>query len=67
MLNIITRKCKSKPPQTTRMLRRFTEHGPAHQDKTQFPSQSVSHQEASGILILIHQRTDRMKTTITEN
>ena len=47
---------------------RFTEHCPAHQNKTQFPPQSVS---PSGSfhkpLFLFPQRVDRMKTTITEN
>ena len=32
-----------------------------------FPSVGLSHQKASISLILIHQRADRMKTTITEN
>ena len=43
-------------------------HGPAHRNKTQFPLQSVS---PSGSfhkpLIVLHQRTDRMKTTNIEN
>ena len=44
------------------------EHGPAYQNKTQFTPQSVS--PIRGFhkpLILLHQRTDRLKTTITEN
>ena len=46
------------PPVNRKADWRFTGHGPAHQNKTQFPPQP---------LILHHQRTDRLKTTITEN
>ena len=39
-----------------------------HQKKSQFPqSQSLPSGSFHKPLILIHQRTDRMKTTITEN
>ena len=47
---------------------KFTEHGPAHQNKTQFPPQSVSTiRKFHKPLILIHQRADRTKTIVTEN
>ena len=40
---------------------------PSEQDPIS-PSVSLSHQEASiSVFILLHQRADRMKTTITEN
>ena len=39
----------------------------AYQNKTQFPSQSLPSRSFHKPLILIHQRTDRMKTTVTEN
>ena len=42
-------------------------HGPAHQNKTQFSPQSLPSGSFHKLLILIHQRVDRMKTTITEN
>ena len=46
----------------------LTEHGPAHQTKTQFPlSQSLPSGSFHKPLILLHQRADRLKTTITEN
>ena len=42
--------------------------GPAHQNKTQFPPQSLyairKHTEA---YYVIHQRADRLKTTVTES
>ena len=38
-----------------------------HQIKTQFPTQSLPLRIFHELLILIHQRADRMKTTITEN
>ena len=47
---------------------RFTEKGSAHQNKTQFPPQSDSLiRKFCKPLILLHQRTDRLKITITEN
>ena len=47
---------------------RFTEHASTHQNKTQFPPQSVSPiRKFPQASILLHQRADRMKTTITEN
>ena len=47
---------------------RFTEHGPAYENKTQIPpSQSLPSESFHKPLILIHQRTERMKTTITKN
>ena len=54
------------PPINRKLDSRFTEHGPAHQNKTQFPPQSVSPiRKLPKPFILIHQRADRMKTTIT--
>ena len=45
-----------------------TEYGPTHQNKTSFPlGQSLPSGSFHKPLILIHQRADRMKTTITEN
>ena len=47
---------------------RFTEPSPAHQNKTQFPLiQSLPSGSFHKPLILIHQRADRLKATITEN
>ena len=46
---------------------RFTELGPAHQNKTQFPPQSLPSGSFHKPLILLHQRADRMKTTVTKN
>ena len=47
---------------------RFTEHGPVHQNKTQFPlSQSLPSGSFHKPLVLLHQRADRLKTTVTEN
>ena len=49
---------------------RLTEHGLAHQNKMgkAFPySQSLASGNLHKPLILIHQRADGMKTTITEN
>ena len=46
---------------------RFTEYGPAYQNKTQFPPQFLPSGSFHKPLILIHQRTDRLKTTITES
>ena len=53
------------PPINRKSDWRFTEHGPAHQNKSfpVSPSVSLSHKP----LILLHQRADRLKTTITEN
>ena len=34
------------PPINRKLDKRFTEHSPAHQCKTKFPPQSISHQEA---------------------
>ena len=44
-----------------------TELGPAHQNKTQFPPESLPSGSFYKPLILLHQRADRLKTTITEN
>ena len=46
---------------------RFTEHGPTHQNKTQFPPQTFPSGSFHKSLIHIHQRADKMKTTVTEN
>ena len=46
---------------------RFTEHGPTHQNKTHFPPQSLPSGSFHKPLIFIHQRADKMKTTVTEN
>ena len=46
---------------------KFTDHGPAHKNKTQFPPQSLTSGSFHKPLILLHQRADRLKTTITEN
>ena len=45
----------------------FPEHGLTHQNKTQILPQCVPSGSFHKPLILIHQRTDRLKTTIKEN
>ena len=56
------------PPINRKLDYRFTEHGPASQNNTQFPhSQSLPTESFHKPLILLHQRADRMKTTTTEN
>ena len=40
---------------------RFTAHGPAHQNKTQFSPQSLPSGSLHKPLILLHQRVDRLK------
>ena len=67
----IKRREHSPAPQQKTGLK-FIEYGPTNQNKTQFPPQSVSPiRKLSGSfhkpLILLHQRADRLKTTITEN
>ena len=47
---------------------RFTECGPTHQNRPRFPhSQSLPSGSVHKPLILIHQRADRMETTVTDN
>ena len=56
------------PTINRKLDKRFIEHSPAHQNKTQFPPQSVSPTESfHKPLIFIYQRAGRMKITITEN
>ena len=53
------------PPSNRKLDYRFTEHGPAHQNKTLFPlSQSL---QSGSFCNLLQKREDRLKTTITEN
>ena len=55
-------------PSNRKLDERSAEHGPAHQNKTKLPlSQSLPSGSSHKPLILIHQRVDRLKTTITEN
>ena len=46
-------------PINRKLDERFTEHGPAHQNKTQFPLQSLPSGSFLKPLIFIHQRADR--------
>ena len=56
------------PPINRKLDSRFTEHGHTLQNKTQFPPQLISPiRTFHKLLILLHQREDRMKITITEN
>ena len=53
---------------STEIVLTFTERGPAHQSKTKIPPQPVSPiRKHHKTLILIHQRADTLKTTITES
>ena len=45
----------------------YEENGPAHQNKMQFPPQSLSSGSFHKPLNLLHQRADRLKTTVAEN
>ena len=50
-----------------KLAQRFTKHGLAHQGKIQVPPQpSLPLGSVHKPFILIHQRADRMKTTITK-
>lgn len=55
------------PPINGKLDEKFTEHGPNHQNKTQFPPVSLPSGNFHKLLILTHQRADKMKTTVTEN
>ena len=56
------------PPINRKLDERCTECVPAHQNRPRFPhSQSLPSGSFHKPLILIRQRADRMKTTITEN
>ena len=53
------------PPINRKLDERFTEHGPAHQNKTQIPPQPVpSIRKLPLSLILIHQRAGRMEALL---
>ena len=58
-----TRPC----PSIENWIKVFTEHGPTHQNKNQFPPQSLPTGSFHQPLILLLQRADRMKATITDN
>ena len=55
------------PPINRKLDWRFTDHGPAHLNRIQFPLLSFPSWSFRKTLILIRQRAGRLKTSITEN
>ena len=59
---------KTAPPLSRNLDYRFTEHCLTHQSKTQLSPQPVPpSRKLPKPLILIHEKADRMKTTVAEN